>query len=121
MTFTNGTVKPGIYTLTVKVTPSAAYESGDGASTPPNYGNSADPEIFSGTRISVIYPKFLENVWAVGYASNSTQASLNAIANLKQTLTDAGYSYDPSLIRNNTLWTGDVPNSIPVRLDLYEQ
>ncbi len=119
----NGTVapKPGNYTIAITITPALAYESGDGASSPPNYGYSADPEIFSGTRVSVIYPKFLENVWAVGYASTSNQAALNAIASLKQTLTDAGYSYDPSLIRNNTLWTGDVPNAIPVRLDLWEQ
>ena len=120
---TNGTAvpKPGNYTITVSVIPSLAYESGDGSSSPPAYGYSANPELFSGTRVSVIYPKFLENVWAVGYADNPNQAALNAISSLKDALAEAGYTVDPSLIRNNTLYTGDVPNSIPVRLDLYQQ
>jgi hypothetical protein len=119
----NGTVipRPGNYTLTVSVTPSFAYESGDGASSPLAYGYGADPEIFSGTRISVIYPKFLQNVWATGFASTPQQASLNAVTNLENSLNAAGYSYDPSLIKNNSLYTGDVPNAIPVRLDLWEQ
>lgn len=119
----NGTVipKPGNYSITVTVIPALAYESGDGSSSPPSYGYSANPEIFSGTRVSVIYPKFLENVWAVGYADNPTQAALNAVASLKSALAEAGYSVDESLIRNNTLYTGDVPNAIPVRLDLYQQ
>lgn len=119
----NGTAvpKPGNYTITVSVIPSLAYESGDGGSNTPQYGYSANPEIFSGTRVSVIYPKFLENVWAVGFADNPNQAALNAISSLKDSLHDAGYTVDPTLIRNNTLYTGDVPNSIPVRLDLYQQ
>lgn len=119
----NGTsLKPGNYTLTVSVTPSLAYESGDGASSPPAYGNWGDPAIFSGTRISIIYPKFLQNIWAVGYASTPGQAASNAIANLNQTLNDAGYTnIDYSLFRNTTLYTGDVPNAIPVRLDLWTQ
>lgn len=113
---------PGNYSLTVSVTPALAYESGDGASSPPSYGYTGDPTIFSGTRISVIYPKFLQNVWATGFANTPEAASQNAIANLIQTLNDAGYTnIDPSLIRNSTLWTGDVPNAVPVRLDLYTQ
>ena len=119
----NGTsLKPGNYTLTVAVTPSLAYESGDGASSPPAYGNWGDPTIYSGTRISIIYPKFLQNIWAVGYASTPQQAAHNAITNLNQTLTDAGYTnIDYSLFRNTTLFTGDVPNAVPVRLDLWTQ
>jgi hypothetical protein len=117
----NGTVvpRPGNYSVTVTVNPADAYQSGDGSSSPPAYGYDADPEIFSGTRISVIYPKFLQNVWAIGFASTPQAASSQAVSNLIQTLTDAGYSVDPRLIRNNTLYTGDVPNSIPVRLDLW--
>lgn len=115
-------LKPGNYTLTISVTPALAYQSGDGASSPPAYGYTGDPSIFSGTRISVIYPKFLQNVWATGFANDPQTASNNAIANLIQTLNDAGYTnIDPNLIRNSTLWTGDVPNAVPVRLDLYTQ
>lgn len=115
-------LKPGNYTLTISVTPSLAYESGDGSSSPPPYGYQGDPAIFSGTRISVIYPKFLQNVWATGFANTPQAASQNAIANLIQTLSDAGYTnIDPRLIRNTTLYTGDVPNAVPVRLDLYTQ
>ncbi len=119
----NGTAipKPGNFSITVTVTPSFAYESGDGSSSPPAYGYSANPEIFSGTRVSVIYPKFLQNVWATAFNSTAQGAALNAKNNLISALTDAGYTVDSSLIRNNTLYTGDVPNTIPVRLDLWMQ
>ena len=112
---------PGNYTLKVSVTPSLAYESGDGSSSPPQYGYSGDPSIFSGTRISIIYPKFLQNVWATGYANNPQDAATNAVNNLIATLNGAGYSVNTNLIRNTTLYTGDVPNAIPVRLDLWTQ
>jgi hypothetical protein len=113
---------PGTYTLTVSVIPALAYESGDGSSSPPAYGYSGDPSIFSGTRISVIYPKFLQNIWATGFAPDANTAANNAIINLKANLAAAGYTnIDPTLIRNTTLWTGDVPNAIPVRLDLWTQ
>jgi hypothetical protein len=115
-------LKPGNYTLTVSVTPSLAYQSGDGASSPPAYGNWGDPSIYSGTRISIIYPKFLQNIWATGYASTPQQAAINAVNNLNNTLNSAGYTnIDYSLFRNTTLYTGDVPNAIPVRLDLWTQ
>ncbi len=115
-------LKPGTYYLTVSVTPSFAYESGDGASSPNAYGYTGDASIFSGTRISVIYPKFLQNAWATGYANNPIDASNNAVNNLIASLSDAGYTnIDRNLIRNNTLYTGDVPNAIPVRLDLWTQ
>ena len=112
---------PGTYTLKVSVTPSFAYESGDGSSSPPTYGYSGDPIIFSGTRISIIYPKFLANVWATGYANNPSDAAINAATNLNSTLRAAGYTVDPTLVRTTTLYTGDVPNAIPVRLDLWTQ
>ncbi|WP_048190747.1 hypothetical protein [Methanobacterium sp. SMA-27] len=115
-------LKPGNYSLTIKVTPSLAYESGDGASSPHPYGSTGDPSIFSGTRISVIYPKFLQNVWATGFANNPSDAASNAKANLIQTLNEAGYTnIDQNLIRNTTLYSGDVPNAVPVRLELWTQ
>ncbi len=119
----NGTTVPrvGNYTLTVTATPSFAYQSGDGASSPNQYGYTGDATIFSGTRISVIYPKFLQNVWATGYANNPQDAATNAVNNLIASLNSAGYSVNATLIRNTTLYTGDVPNAIPVRLDLWTQ
>jgi hypothetical protein len=115
-------LKPGNYTLTVSVTPSLAYQSGDGSSSPPAYGYTGDPSIFSGTRISVIYPKFLQNVWATGFANTPQDAANNAVTNLLATLNAAGYTnINPALIRNTTLYTGDVPNVVPVRLDLWTQ
>jgi hypothetical protein len=119
----NGSYIPkiGNYTLTVTVTPSFAYESGDGASSPNRYGYTGDPTIFSGTRISVIYPKFLANEWATGYANNPTDAATSAISNLIARMNSAGYNINPALIKNTTLYTGDVPNAIPVRLDLWTQ
>ena len=41
--------------------------------------------------------------------------------NLIATLNSAGYTVYSTLIRNTTLYTGDVPNAIPVRLDLWTQ
>ena len=67
------------------------------------YGYSGDPIIFSGTRISIIYPKFLANVWATGYANNPTDAAISARNNLIATLSSAGYTVNPTLIRNTTL------------------
>ncbi len=113
---------PGTYTLTVSVTPSLAYESGDGSSNPPTYGYTGDAAIFSGTRISIIYPKFLQNIWASGFAPDASTAAANAKANLIATLNAAGYTnIDPNQIRNTTIYAGDVPNAIPVRLDLWTQ
>ena len=120
----NGTVAliPGNYTLTVTVSPALAYQTGSGGANVPNYGFDSDPAIFSGTRIGVIYPKFLQNVWATGYANTPQLASQNAVTNLLSTLSDSGYTnIDPSLIKNTTLYSGDVPNAVPVRLDLWTQ
>ena len=88
-TNTNGTIMPlpGNYTLTITVTPSTAYESGDLASNTGNYGEEGDPEIFSGTRISVLYPQYLQNAWADGFASTPQLAQINAYNNLMQLLT----------------------------------
>ncbi len=113
---------PGNYTLTVSVVPCLAYESGDGGSSPPTYGYSADPIIFSGTRISIIYPQWLQNIWAIGFASDPGTAALNAYNNLTNELNVSGdTSFNPSLIKNTTIFAGDVPNAIPVRLDLWTQ
>ncbi len=116
------TLIPGSYNVTVKVSPVKAWQSGqNGFETVSSYTVDSDPALFSGTRVGIIYPKFLQNVWATGYASDPNTAALNAIANLKANLTASGYTVDNSLIRNNTLYTGDVPNAIPVRLDLWTQ
>ncbi|KAF5078412.1 hypothetical protein DSECCO2_140870 [anaerobic digester metagenome] len=109
----NYTLKPGNYTLRVTVTgPANAWESGD---------NNANAALFSGTRVAVIYPKFLQNIWETSYASTAAQAEYNAGKSLNKTLSDAGISVDPSLIRTEAMYTGDLPNAIPVRLNLWKQ
>lgn len=123
----NGTrvLKSGNYTLRVTVTPSAAYESGDFGGTttsaPVPYTNVANPEIFSGTRIGILYPQFLANIWANGYASDPDTAKAEARANLIANLTAQGFSVDTSLIKLEALFSGDVPNAIPVRLELWKR
>jgi hypothetical protein len=115
-------LKPGNYTLKVSVSASSAYESGSGSSSPPKYGYTGDPILFSGTRIAIIYPKFLDNVWATVYANDPTTAATNAVGALLTNLQNLGITnINMTLIRNSTLYTGDVPNAIPVRLELYEQ
>ncbi len=126
-TNTNGTIMPlpGNYTLTITVTPSTAYESGDLATSTGSYGEEGDPEIYSGTRISVLYPQFLQNAWAVGFNSTPQLAEANSYNNLMndylQPLINQGFYVNTSLIKNETLYAGNVPNAIPIRLELWKQ
>ncbi|MCE5214740.1 MAG: hypothetical protein LLF83_08495 [Methanobacterium sp.] len=126
-TVVNGTRKPkaGNYNLTVTVTPSAAYESGDFGGTttsaPVAYTNVANPEIFSGTRIAILYPQFLANIWSTSYASDPDTAKAQARVNLIANLTAQGFTVDTSLIKLEALFSGDVPNAIPVRLELWKR
>jgi hypothetical protein len=109
----NYTLKPGTYNLRVTVTgPSSSWESGD---------YDANAEIFSGTRVSVLYPKFLQNVWTSSFAPNAAQAEENARQELIDLLTEAGIPYNPDLIKSEAMYTGDIPNALPVRLDLWRQ
>jgi hypothetical protein len=106
------------YNLTVTVTaPSNAWESGDGATSPPRYANA---EIFTGTRISVLYPEVLRNVWTLAYNDTATSAMNKAKEDLIRNLNTS----DPHIINNiktEALFTGDFPNQIPVRLSLWRQ
>ncbi len=118
-------LQPGNYTLNVIVYPGSAYESGDfggiGSSTPVSQNTLANPEIFSGTRIGIIYPKFLSSIWADSFAYNPNDAKAIAINNLTNTLQSYGYYVDRSQIKTEAVYSGDVPNSIPVRLELWKQ
>ncbi len=113
--FTNGTsgsytIKSGQnYRTRVTITSSPnAWESGDSYS-----------EIFSGTRVSVLYPEFLQNMWSTSYSSDPEAAKEQARQELINRLTSSGITPDPNLIRTEALYTGDLPNSIPVRLELW--
>lgn len=122
----NNTLIPGNYTLTVSVTPGKAYESGDfggtgrpsGAVSQSTYAN---PEIYSGTRIGIIYPKFLQNSWSDGFATTAQAAKDNATQKLINSLTPFNITVNPSLIKTEAIYTGDNPNAISVRLDLWKQ
>jgi hypothetical protein len=121
----NGTVpKPGNYTLTITITPAKAYESGDLASNTGSWSYLADPEIYSGTRISIFYPQFLENMWAANFNTTAEAAKKNAsdalVAEINN-LSDAGFTVNESLIRTEALWAGDLPESTPIRLELWKQ
>ncbi len=106
----NYTIIPGNYRTRVTITsPSNGWESGD------SYA-----EIFSGTRVSVLYPEFLENRWTASYASDPETAKQQARQELINILTQSGITPDPNLIREEALYTGDLPNSIPVRLELWK-
>lgn len=120
---------PGNYTLTLSVTSGKAYESGDfgGTDKPWNgvvsQSTYANPEIYSGTRISVIYPKFLQNSWSDGFADTADEAKTEAKDKLIATLKSWGYDIpaNSSSIKTEAIYTGDVPNSIPVRLELWQE
>jgi hypothetical protein len=115
----NYTGKPGIYDIRIRVDSSLAWESGDGASNPTTFAN---PEIYSGTRVGVIYPKFLANMWASEFSNDPVTAQNLAKQALIEDLINSGFSssnLDPSLIKTEALYTGDLPNAISVRLDLW--
>jgi hypothetical protein len=100
----------------VNVTAPEAWKSGDGASSPGTWGN---PTIFSGTRIAVIY-KYLENKWTTEYSSNATAAKELARLKLIEAFEETNTTFNPDLIQTEALFTGNLPNAIPVRLDLWK-
>ncbi|MDG3547486.1 hypothetical protein [Methanobacterium formicicum] len=105
----NHTFRRDNYTIEVTVTSGEEWESGDGYA-----------EIFSGTRVAVIYPALEQAVWANGYAPTAQEAIDRAYQELMKSLSDQGFeNIDQSLVSNETLFTGDLPNAIPVRLDLW--
>ncbi|MDO9045220.1 MAG: hypothetical protein Q7U35_07930 [Methanobacteriaceae archaeon] len=115
----NYTGKPGTYDIRIRVDSSLSWQSGDGAGSPTTYAN---PEIYSGTRVGVIYPKFLANMWASEYSNDPVTAQNLAKQALIEDLINSGFSnssLDPSLIKTEALYTGDLPNAISVRLDLW--
>ncbi len=119
-------LKKGKYNLTVTVTPSLGYESGDypGSGDPQAYNRYADPEIFSGTRIAVVYPKFLQNMWATGFSTSAEGARDKARQNLIQNLTDTNITVTQAMIdsfKYEVLQSGDMPTATPVRLELWKQ
>ncbi|HML04875.1 MAG TPA: hypothetical protein VK426_03775 [Methanobacterium sp.] len=97
--------------LTVSVNaPTSGWQSGD-----------INAELFSGTRIAVIYPA-LYNLWYEGFASNASAAKDVAYNNLTGYLnTTVGRppAYDPANIQKQAIWVGDLPNQATVRLDLW--
>ncbi|BDZ71185.1 hypothetical protein [Methanobacterium petrolearium] len=111
---TNGTVAnhtyiPGNYSIRVTVTSGEDWESGDGYA-----------EIYSGTRVAVIYPALEHAVWTTSYAPTAQEAIDEAYQQLLDDLHEQGfYDPDPDLFYNESMYTGDLPNSIPVRLDLW--
>ncbi|MBC7100981.1 MAG: hypothetical protein H5T40_05060 [Methanobacteriales archaeon] len=115
----NYTTKPGNYYIRVTVKSSASWESGDIGGTSGIYQSYSNAEIYSGTRVAVIYPKFLANMWASAYADDAYVAQAMARQNLIDMLEQSGYIVDPNLIKTEALYTGNLPNALPVRLDLW--
>jgi len=108
-TAANHTFIPGNYTIRITVNSGQGWESGDPYA-----------EIFSGTRVAVIYPALEHAVWSTAYAPTAQQAIDQAYQLLISRLHEQGfYNIDQSLVYNESMFTGDLPNSIPVRLDLW--
>lgn len=112
----NYTTKQGNYYLRISVNSSSSWQSGDGSSNPNPYSN---VEIFSGTRVGVIYPKFLANMWSSSFANDPETAQQMAKTALINNLTASGYTVNPDDIKTEALFTGNLPNTIPIRLDLW--
>ncbi len=98
--------------IEVTVTSSPSWQSGDEGST------SSNAEIFSGTRVAVLYPQTLQNIWNVAYANDATTAKNNALNNL---IAEIHVPPDDPGLGSEALYTGNMPNSIPVRLELWKQ
>jgi hypothetical protein len=113
----NYSLKTGTYNLKVTITaPNNAWEAGD--STENN--NNGKAIMFSGTRIAILYPKFLQNVWTTSYANSAGAAQAQAKQNLIDLFTSSGIPFNPDYIKTEAMYTGDLPNAIPVRLDLWK-
>ncbi|TMS40343.1 MAG: hypothetical protein FGO69_11195 [Methanobacterium sp.] len=108
----NYTLNEGTFRVRVTLTTSNSWQSGDGGTAPKTYG---DPTIFSGTRVAVIYPEFLENLWTTSYNSTAEAAKAQARSDLVSKL-----GFDPGAIQTEAIYTGNLPNAIPVRLDLWK-
>ncbi|RLG73054.1 MAG: hypothetical protein DRO11_00625 [Methanobacteriota archaeon] len=69
----------------------------------PTYSQSGEPaaEIFSGTRLSIVYPRFLKNEWAFAYASRPEDALMLSKARLilkvKSYVDEEGNPYLPDV------------------------
>lgn len=113
----NYTLTQGNYWIRITVTAPESWESGDGASSPERYGT---PIMFSGTRVAVIYPKFLENKWTTSYSSNAETAKEQAKEELIEELEQSGIIVNPNDVQTEALYTGNLPNAISVRLDLWK-
>lgn len=117
----NYTLVPGTYNLKIRLegsTHDKRYESGDGW--PSDWGIGPFTEIFSGTRIVIAYTYFL-NVWSADYSSTADEAKTKAEVKLQQILSNASIPYDPIYMNSSATYTGDMPNAVPVRLDLWKQ
>jgi len=68
----------------------------------------------------VIYPKFLENVWATSFNSTAEAAKAQAKVELIEQLRQSGITVDPNTIQTEAIYTGNLPEAIPVRLDLWK-
>ncbi len=116
----NYTLTQGNYWVRVTVTSPESWKSGDGASNPRKYGN---PTIFSGTRVAVLYPKFLQNYWATSYNSTAEAAKEQAKDELIDMLEQSGIHLteeQKAAIQTEALYTGNLPNAISARLDLWK-
>ncbi|HML06297.1 MAG TPA: hypothetical protein VK426_11025, partial [Methanobacterium sp.] len=74
-------------------------------------------EMFSGTRVAVIYPA-LYNLWFEGYSNNATAAKNIAVQNLTDYLSRNNITVTGT-IQNQSIWVGDLPNQATVRLELW--
>ncbi len=127
-TYSDGSLKPGNYTLNVTVIPSLGYESGDlpnNYNIPISYGTYGSPDIYSGTRIGILYPELLNNMWSTNFANTPGAAEAAANASLYDTYLDPlraqGFYVNDSLVKLEAVYSGNVPNAIPIRLTLWKQ
>lgn len=120
-TATDYTLVPGTYKLRVTVTgPRYAWESGDDNYNSRAYGIAS---IFSGTRIVVINPQ-VQNEWSDGMGPNPQMAIQNATWQLNESYKRShnGNPIPPTIpIYTSALYTGNTPNSVPIRLELWKE
>lgn len=90
-----------------------------------NYWESGDwngnAEIFSGTRVAILYPEFLANYWTDSFSNDAETAKAQARQKLVSELAKSGIYISPNdpKIQTEALFTGNLPNAMPVRIDLW--
>jgi hypothetical protein len=105
---------PGSYTVRVTVTgPTNNWESGD---------ENSNAEIFSGTKVTVLYPEFIDMLWKEAYSATATEAEEKARRALSDALSSEygiDVPWNSTAILSESIWASGDPLPTYVKLQIW--